>query len=133
MLHKEKTQSIIGAFFDVYNKLGNGFLEKVYENALAHELRKRGHKVQQQATIDVYYDEQLVGKFFADLLVDDCIIVELKAVEELHPRHEAQLLNYLKATNVEVGLLLNFGPKAVFKRKVFTKSYKNPKNPRKSA
>jgi GxxExxY protein len=121
MLHEEITSQIIAAFYDVNNKLGYGFLEKVYENALILELTKRGLLVKQQVPIKVYYDDQVVGEYFAGLLVDDKVIVELKAAEEIAKAHEAQLINYLKATDIQVGLLLNFEPKAEFKRKIFTK------------
>ena len=124
MLHSDITEKIIKAFYKVYNTLGYGFLEKVYENALAHELEKAGLHIVQQKPIEVYYDELLVGEYFADLFVENAVIVELKAVESLHEIHEAQLLNYLKATEAEVGLLLNFGPEPEFIRKVLTKSRK---------
>jgi len=117
--HVEITQGIIGAFYYVYNALGYGFLEKIYENALVIELRNRGFKVEQQKAISVYYRNQVVGNYFADLLVNDLVIVEIKAVKALVPEHEAQLLNYLKATRFEVGLLVNFGPKPQRKRKIF--------------
>ena len=120
MLHKEITSEIIAAFYAVYNTLGYGFLEKVYENALILELRKKGLTVKKQVPIKVKYDGQIIGEYFADLFVEDKVIVELKAVEKIIAVHEAQLLNYLKATNIEVGLLLNFGPKAEFKRKILT-------------
>ncbi len=124
MLHQETTGAIIKAFYTVYNTLGYGFLEKVYENALAHELTKLGLKVGQQVPIEVYYDGQLMGKYFADLVVEGRVIVEIKAAERLRPEHDAQLLNYLKATKIEVGLLLNFGPKPEFSRKIFTNDRK---------
>jgi GxxExxY protein len=124
MLHEEITSQIIAAFYDVYNKLGYGFLEKVYENAIVIELRKRGLKVIQQGPIQVYYDGQIIGEYFADLLVDDKVIVELKAVAEIIKAHENQLVNYLKATSLEVGLILNFGPEPKFKRKIFSNSRK---------
>ena len=124
MLHGEITRSILQAFYQVYNTLGYGFLEKVYENALAHELCQQGMAVQQQRPIEVYYDGVCVGQYFADLCVEDVVIVEIKAAEVLRPEHEAQLLNYLKATSVEVGLLLNFGPKPAFARKIFTNDRK---------
>ena len=108
----------------VYPKLGYGFLEKVYENALAISLTEIGLKVQQQARILVYFGSREVGEYFADLLVEDAVIVELKAVSRLLLEHEAQLLNYLRATQYEVGLLLNFGPKPDFRRKVFDNSRK---------
>ncbi|MGA9348991.1 MAG: GxxExxY protein [Anaerolineae bacterium] len=124
MLHEEITGAIIKAFYMVYNTLGYGFLEKVYENALVHELTKLGLKVCQQMPIKVYYAGQLVGEYFADLVVEGCVIVEIKAAESLRPEHAAQLLNYLKATEIEVGLLLNFGPKPEFTRKIFTNDRK---------
>lgn len=117
--HSDLTQQIIGAFFDVYNSLGYGFLEKVYENALAIELRQRGFKVEQQKPIRVYYHQQLVGEYFADLLINDLVILELKAVSSITQAHQTQLTNYLKATKYEVGLILNFGPKPSHKRKAF--------------
>jgi GxxExxY protein len=118
------TELIIKAFYKVYNTLGYGFLEKVYRNALAIELRKLGLDVIQEACIVVYYDSEVVGEYFADLLVAGLVIIELKAVKKLSEEHEAQLLNYLKATPYEVGLLLNFGPKPEVKRKAFDNSRK---------
>ena len=106
----------------MYNKLGYGFLEKVYENALAIEIGGAGLAVQQQAPIRVEYAGRTVGEYFADLLVDEKVIVEIKATQILTAAHEAQLLNYLKATDVEVGLLVNFGPKAEVKRKILDNS-----------
>ncbi len=123
----ELTGEIINAFYAVYNQLGYGFLESVYENALAHELRKRGHRVIQQAPIKVRYDNVIVGEYFADMLVDGNVIVELKTAERISDAYAAQLLNYLKATALEVGLLLNFGPKPEFRRKVFTQSKTYPR------
>ncbi|MBU0512868.1 MAG: GxxExxY protein [Chloroflexi bacterium] len=117
--HSDLTEKIIGAFFDVYNEIGYGFSEKVCENALAIRLRKLGLVVQQQIPITVYFEGQVVGNYIADLLIDNLVMVELKAIRELTEEHEAQLLSYLKATEIEVGLLLNFGPKAEFERKVF--------------
>jgi GxxExxY protein len=113
------TRIVVQAFYDVYNILGHGFLEKVYENALVLELRERGLKVETQAPIKVLYKGVKIGDYFADLLVEDCLLVELKAVEQLTVEHEAQLLNYLKATSVNLGLLLNFGPKPLVKRKIY--------------
>ena len=124
MKHQELTQKIIGAFYTVYNTLGYGFLENVYENALKIELQKMGLHVVSQFAINVYYDGQVVGEFFADLLVEDQVIVELKAVRSSLPEHEAQLLNYLNATRYEVGLLLNFGIKPQIKRKIFDNEQK---------
>jgi GxxExxY protein len=126
MLHAEITDKILKAFFHVYNTLGYGFLEKVYENALAMTLRKWGLDVIQQHPISVYFEGIRVGEYFADVIVVERVIVELKAAEGLCEAHEAQLLNYLKATDIEVGLLLNFGPKAQFKRKFFTNDKKPP-------
>ena len=118
--HAEITEKILHAFFKkVYHRLGYGFLEKVYENALAGELRRMGLKVAQQVKITVFFEGEVVGEFFADLLVEDVVIIELKAARSLSIEHEAQLLNYLRATPYEVGLLLIFGPKADFRRKVF--------------
>src|SRR5690606_24658752 len=104
-------KTIVQSFYFVYNTLGYGFLEKVYENALAFELRERGLFVQQQQPIAVYFKNVKVGEYFADLLVENLVLVELKAVENLKLEHEAQLLNYLKATEIDLGLVLNFGPK----------------------
>ena len=118
--HSDITEKILHAFYKkVYHTLGYGFLEKVYENAMAIELRRTGLKVEQQAKIDVYYEGAVVGEYFADLLVEDSVIVELKAARNISDENEAQLLNYLRATPYEVGLLLNFGPKADFRRKAF--------------
>ena len=117
--HADLTERIIGAFFAVYNELGYGFSEKVYENALVLELRKLGLEVEQQKQVVVHYHGQVVGEYLADVVVNGVVIVELKAVRQLSKEHEAQLLNYLKATTIEVGLLLNFGPKAEFRRKVY--------------
>ena len=124
MLHSDITEKIIKAFFKVNNTLGFGFLEKVYENAMKIELLKMNLNVSQQKNIKVFYEEEQVGDYYADLLVNDLVIVELKAAESLCPEHEAQLINYLKATKMEVGLLLNFGKKAEFKRKIFTNDKK---------
>jgi GxxExxY protein len=120
MLHEDITKKIINAFYKVNNTLGYGFLEKVYENAMVIELKKLGCKVLQQQNIKFYYETKEVGDYFADLLVDDLVIIELKAAESLCEEHEAQLINYLKATNIEIGLLMNFGKKAEFKRKIFS-------------
>ena len=117
--HAELTGKILGAFFQVYKELGYGFSEKVYENALALLLRELGLKVEQQVPIKVYFQGQIVGEYIADLIVNGVVLLELKAVRNLIEQHSAQTLNYLKATEIEVGLLLNFGPKADFKRKVY--------------
>jgi len=123
--HSELTDQIIQAFYCVYNELGFGFLENVYQNALYFELSKKGLNVEAQKSIDVYYQNQVVGKYKADLIVDDLIILELKAVDALVAEHELQLINYLKATDKEVGLLLNFGMKPEIRRKAFDNSRKN--------
>jgi len=120
MLHKVLSEKIIKAFYNVYNSLGYGFLEKVYENAMLIELRKFGLDAQKQASIQVYYEEELVGKYYADIIVEKTIIVELKTAESLCEEHEFQLINYLKATELEIGLLMNFGKTPQFKRKIFT-------------
>ena len=113
------TEKIIACVYRVSNTLGSGFLEKVYENALAIELRNNGLKVEQQHPIKVYYDGQAVGDFAADLLVESCVIVELKAVRTFNDVHSAQCLNYLKATNLKLCLLVNFGrPRVEIKRLV---------------
>ena len=122
-LYSDITGLILKAFFNVYNELGYGFLEKVYERAMILELKNLGLKIEQQKRISVYYKEEKVGDYFSDLVVNDQIILELKAVENIAPEHEVQLVNYLKATGIEVGLLLNFGIKPQYKRKVFTKKY----------
>jgi GxxExxY protein len=111
------THAIIGAAFKVHNTLGSGFLEKVYENALAVELRKQGLYVAQQVPIQVFYEEVIVGDYYADLWVAHRVIVEIKAVDKLHPRHEVQLVNYLTATCADIGLLINFGQSVDVKRK----------------
>jgi GxxExxY protein len=126
LLHAETTDLILKAYFNVYNTLGYGFLEKVYENALLIELKSMGLKAQRQVPVKVFYQEQMVGDYYADIIVEDQVIIELKAAEALCEEHEYQLINYLKATNIEVGLLLNFGKKPQFSRKVFT-NRDNPK------
>jgi len=122
--HSKITELIIKAFYSVYNTLGFGFLEKVYENSMFIELNKMGIYTEKQNPIKVHYNEFNVGEYFADLLVENCVIVELKAAECFCEEHELQLINYLKATDLEVGLLLNFGKKPEFKRKVFSNSRK---------
>ena len=124
MIHSELTGLIIKAFYKVNNMLGFGFLEKVYENAMRIELNKAGLKVEQQKNIKVYYADEIIGDYYADLLVNNKIIIELKASESLCHDHELQLINYLKATKIEVGLLLNFGKRAEFKRKIYTNDLK---------
>ena len=135
MTDDQITEIIIGCAYDVHNKLGSDFLEKVYENALLIELRKRGLAVRQQEPIKVFYEGEVVGDYFADLWVENWIIVELKAVRSLTQEHEVQLVNYLTATQTDSGLLLNFGSSVDVKRKY--REYKlkqsfrriNPVNP----
>jgi GxxExxY protein len=124
MIFPELSNKVIKGFYRVYNSLGFGFLEKVYENALKIELEDMGLSVAQQKHIKVYYKSKEVGDYFADLLVENSIIIELKAAESICPEHEAQLLNYLRATDIELGFLFNFGKKAEFKRKIFTNDKK---------
>jgi GxxExxY protein len=120
LVHSELTEKIISAYYEVYNKLGYGFLEKVYENAMRIALRKRGLIVSQQSPIQVLFDDEIVGEYFADLLVNDLVVIEIKAASALDDSHKAQLLNYLKATNSPVGLLFNFGTTPQFTRKAMT-------------
>ena len=117
--YTELTEKIIKVFYKVYNNLGYGFLEKVYENAMMLEFKKENIPAVSQYAIKVFYEDEIVGEYFADILVDGKVIVEIKAAKNLTLENEAQLLNYLKATDKEVGLLLNFGPKPEIKRKVF--------------
>ena len=124
LILEKVTEKVIGAFYDVYNELGAGFLENVYENSLAHCLREAGLDVRQQLPIDVYFRGQRVGEYRADLLVPGQLLIEVKVASTISPAHEAQLVNYLKATGVPVGLLLNFGPRPQLKRRVH--SGKNP-------
>lgn len=117
--HRELTERIISAFLRVYHTLGYGFLEKVYENALVIELRGRGISVDAQVAVQVQYEGQVVGSYAADLLVEGKVVVEMKAVDALAPEHEAQLLNYLRGSAIDVGLLLNAGKRPEIKRKVY--------------
>ncbi len=118
--YPEITEAIIRAFYKVYNTLGYGFLEKVYENAMMIELSEMGLLVESQKRIIVYYEGEIVGNYCADLVINNVVILELKAAQSLCLEHEYQLINYLKATDIEVGLLLNFGKSPMFKRKVFS-------------
>lgn len=120
MKHQALTEEIIKIFYWVYNALGYGFLEKVYENAMMIEFKNEGLPATQQSPIDVIYSNQIVGQYFADIIVEDKVIVEIKAKKHLGAEDEAQLLNYLKATDKEVGLMVNFGPKPELTRKVFS-------------
>lgn len=109
----ELTEIIIGCCYEVYNSLGYGFLEKVYENALCVELKQKKIKVEQQKKLTVFYKEEIVGEYIADLIVDDRVVVELKTIEKLAQIHRSQVLNYIKATNKKLGLLINFSPVTV--------------------
>ena len=117
---RDLSDRVIGAFFDTYNELGYGFLESVYENALAIRLEEAGFEVARQLPIEVRFHGQVVGQFRADLLVEGCLLIEIKAAAQIGTAHEAQLINYLKATGIRVGLLLNFGPRPGFRRRVFS-------------
>jgi GxxExxY protein len=123
-LHQDLTEKIIRAYYNVYNELGYGFLEKVYENALLIELKSLGLSCEKQKPISVSFKGFNVGEYFADIIVENKVIIELKAAESLIEEHEAQLLNYLRATEIEIGLLLNFGKKPQFKRQLFENIYK---------
>ena len=118
--HQELTKSIIGIYYNVYNELGFGFLEKVYHKALVIELKRNGYKIDSEKKVNVYYKNEVVGEYIPDIIINDAVIVELKCVEYLTDIHENQLLNYLKATECEVGLILNFGKDPQFIRKIFT-------------
>lgn len=118
--HSELTERIIKEAYYVYNILGYGFLEKIYVNALFIRLKSSGLFVKKQFPIGVHFENELIGEYYADLIVEKKVILEIKAVENLHPAHEVQLVNYLKATNIEVGLLINFGEKLEIKRRVFS-------------
>ncbi|HMD30630.1 MAG TPA: GxxExxY protein [Candidatus Acidoferrales bacterium] len=124
LLHAGLTEKVLGVFYDVYNELGHGFLESVYEEAMSIALRQAGLRVDRQLPLKDMFRDFLVGDFRADVVVDRAVLLELKAATGLDPAHEAQLLNYLRATEIEVGLLLNFGPKPQFKRMVFENSKK---------
>lgn len=124
ILHANVTDGILGAFFDVYNELGVGFVEPVYQRSLEIRLRERGLDARREVPIRVHYHDAVVGVFRPDFLVERSVIVEIKAVEAFARGHELQLLNYLRATQYEVGLLLNFGPKAVFRRFIFSNERK---------
>jgi GxxExxY protein len=121
---------IIKGFYEVYNELGYGFLEKVYHKALLIELLHCGLSCQSQKKIDVFYKGIQIGEYFPDLIVDDSVVLELKAMDSIAPEHEYQLINYLKSTEIEIGLLLNFGKRPEFRRKVFANDRKRKINPR---
>ncbi len=126
--HKDLTDKILNAFYQVYNELGRGFLESVYESALEICLLEMNLSVERQKDVSVYFHGQNIGYFKPDIIVNGCVILELKAVKEICSAHHAQILNYLKATDIEVGLILNFGNKPDFKRFAFNNSSKNPRS-----
>ncbi len=119
--HSEMTEKIIGAAYKVHNTLGSGFLEKVYQNSLVIEIRALGFDVEVEKPVKVYYHGEVVGNYVADIIVDGKVLLEIKAIKELSGIHEAQILNYLKATGIEVGLLINFGRSVNIKRRIMDK------------
>lgn len=131
--HADLTEKLIGIFFNIHNELGHGFLESVYEQAFSIVLAENNIFFQRQMAVPVWFHGQQIGEFRADLLVDGKVLVELKTGRDIEPAWEKQLLNYLRATDVEVGLLFNFGPNAQFKRYAFENDRKNPRNQRESA
>lgn len=124
LAHSELTDLIINAFYSVYNTLGYGFAERVYHGALVVELRNRGLSIESEKPLPVHYKGHLVGDFYVDIVVNDRVILELKAAKAIGEEHRAQILNYLRASPYEVGLILNFGPKPGFERKVFENQHK---------
>ncbi|MBK5272525.1 MAG: GxxExxY protein [Bacteroidia bacterium] len=124
LLHEDITDKIISVFYKVYSTLGYGFLEKVYENALLFEFQKQEINAIAQFPIEVFYNGQKAGQYFADIIIESLVIIEVKTAEHIAKEHEFQLINYLKATELEVGLLLNFGEKPEFRRKIFTNDRK---------
>ena len=125
--HRELTEKLIGIFYSIYNELGHGFLESVYEQAFSVELAEKGIFFQRQIGVPVWFHGQKIGDFRADLLIDEKVIIELKTGRDIDSAWEKQLLNYLRATQIEVGMLFNFGPAAQFKRYVFENERKNPR------
>lgn len=125
----ELTEKVIKVFYDVYNILGYGFLEKVYQNAMFLELKNRGFYVEAQKQLKVVYKGVEVGEYYPDLIIDNELIIELKAADAIVEEFEAQLINYLRATDIEIGLLLNFGKKPEIRRKIFDNKYKIRSNP----
>jgi GxxExxY protein len=124
LIPKELIDLILKHFYRIYNDLGYGFLERVYQNALYFALLDEGLKCEVEKPIKVYFDGRVVGDYRADILVEDCVILELKAVDEFNPAFDNQLINYLKATNIEVGYVLNFGKKPKYSRKVYSNTRK---------
>ena len=120
LVHEELTKSVLGAFFEVYNTLGFGFLESNYASALQIELRLRGHIIQREVPLEISYKGQRIGSYRIDMIVDSSLVIEIKSTPSLPPTAQRQLLNYLKATDLPVGLVLHFGPKPAFHRQVYT-------------
>jgi GxxExxY protein len=119
------TEKVIGVYYEVYNELGHGFLESVYEQAMLIALSEAGLHVARQLPITVYFRGQVVGEFRADIMVNNLVIVEIKAARTIESAYEAQIMHYLRATDVEIGLLMNFGPKPEFKRFIFDNERKS--------
>lgn len=131
--HGELTEQIIGVFYDVYNELGYGFLESTYSEAMLIALQDAGISASREVSVPVWFRGRKVGQYFADLLVNDCVLLELKTARAIESSHEAQLLHYLRATEIEVGLLLNFGVRPQFRRFLFGNARKKIReNPRES-
>jgi GxxExxY protein len=126
--HSDLSDKIIKVFYDIHNELGYGFSEKVYQKAFGIALRQIGLKIDEQVPLKVYFRGQEIGEYFADMIVNDLILIELKAVRQIVEEHEAQLLNYLKSTEIEVGYVMNFGKSAEFKRKVLDNDRKGSLN-----
>jgi len=126
--HSELSDKIIKVFYDIHNELGYGFSEKIYQKAFGIALRQIGLKVDEQVPIKVYFRGQEIGEYFADMIVNDLILIELKSVRQIVEEHESQLLNYLKSTEIEVGYVMNFGKSAEFKRKVLDNDRKGSLN-----
>ena len=126
--HSDLSDKIIKVFYEIHNELGYGFSERVYQKAFGIALRQIGLKVEEQLPIKIYFRGQEIGEYFADMVVNDVILIELKAVGQIVEEHEAQLLNYLKSTKIEVGYVMNFGKSAVFKRKVLDNERKGSLN-----
>ena len=118
MLHQNITSQVIQAAHKVFHTLGPGFLENCYLNGLLYECQKRSLNVKKQQKLNVFYEEQIVGEYFADLIIEGCVIAELKAVKQINNIHKAQLFNYLRATNIKVGLLLNFASETLYVKRI---------------
>lgn len=129
LMHEELTSRILRVFYDVYNELGFGYLESIYEKAMEIALQEAGLRVQRQVPVPVSFRGRVIGEFVADLLVEGMVLLELKAARAIDPAHESQLLNYLRATPIEIGLLLNFGPKPQVRRLIFDNPRKRLRPP----